>query len=376
MTGATAALSVGRRPILFVGGKGGVGKTTTAAALALRLAEDEGERVLLVSTDPAHSLGDIFDQRIGDRETPIVEPGVGAVRGAGGAGSVGGAGGAGSVGRVGSVGALHALEIDPEAETDRYLEGVRDSMRAFVRPALYSEIERQIGLTRQAPGASEAAMMDRVAELMDEGPRRWDRVIFDTAPTGHTLRLLALPELMAAWTDGLLRQRERSDALGRALRGMGGGEGDPSPAGDELSLIDSPEDAPSDPRLRRLKELLLERRRTFSRARRLLLDEASVGFLFVLIPEKLPILETRSAVAVLREHRVPIVGLVVNRVLPPGPLGDFLESRRAQEEAYLARIDREFAELPRVRVPLQPRDVEGLEGLRVVGRALGAGIRG
>jgi len=346
---ALAALSVGRRPILFVGGKGGVGKTTTAAALALRLAEDEGERVLLVSTDPAHSLGDIFDQRIGDRETPIVEPGVGA---------------------------LHALEIDPEAETDRYLEGVRDSMRAFVRPALYSEIERQIGLTRQAPGASEAAMMDRVAELMDEGPRRWDRVIFDTAPTGHTLRLLALPELMAAWTDGLLRQRERSDALGRALRGMGGGEGDSSPAGDELSLIDSPDDAPSDPRLRRLKELLLERRRKFSRARRLLLDEASVGFLFVLIPEKLPILETRSALAVLREHRVPILGLVVNRVLPPGPLGDFLESRRAQEEAYLARIDTEFAERPRVRVPLQPLDVEGLEGLRVVGRALGARIRG
>lgn len=361
MSEATAGLSVGRRPILFVGGKGGVGKTTTAAALALRLAEDEGERVLLVSTDPAHSLGDIFDQRIGDRETPIVEPGVGNV---------------GGVDAAGGVGALHALEIDPEAETDRYLEGVRDSMRAFVRPALYSEIERQIGLTRQAPGASEAAMMDRVAELMDEGPRRWDRVIFDTAPTGHTLRLLALPELMAAWTDGLLRQRERSDALGRALRGMGGGEGDSSPAGDELSLIDSPEDAPSDPRLRRLKELLLERRRKFSRARRLLLDEASVGFLFVLIPEKLPILETRSALAVLREHRVPIVGLVVNRVLPPGPLGDFLESRRAQEEAYLARIDREFAELPRVRVPLQPRDVEGLKGLRVVGRALGARIRG
>jgi arsenite/tail-anchored protein-transporting ATPase len=101
-----------------------------------------------------------------------------------------------------------------------------------------------------------------------------------------------------------------------------------------------------------------------------------VGFVFVLIPEKLPILETRTALAVLREHRVPIVGLVVNRVLPPGPLGDFLEARRAQEEAYLARIDAEFSGLPRIRVPLQPRDVEGLAGLRVVGRALGPGIPG
>jgi arsenite/tail-anchored protein-transporting ATPase len=349
--GEGGELRVGRRPILFVGGKGGVGKTTTATALALRLAEEGGERVLLVSTDPAHSLGDLLDRRIGDRETVIVEAG------------------------TGSTGTLAALEIDPDAETERYLEGVRDSMRAFVRPALYAEIERQIGLTRHAPGASEAAMMDRVAELMDEGPKRWDRVIFDTAPTGHTLRLLALPELMAAWTDGLIRQRERSDALGRAVRGMGGGEAATAPPGDELSMIDAPDEAPSDPRIRRLRELLLERRRKFSRARRLLLDDTATGFLLVLIPEKLPILETRTALAVLREHRVPVVGVVVNRVLPPEPLGAFLEARREQEEAYLRRIDSEFAGLPRATVPLQPRDVEGLDALRAVGRELGGGLR-
>jgi arsenite/tail-anchored protein-transporting ATPase len=372
---SVSSLPVGSRPILFVGGKGGVGKTTTASALALRLAE-AGERVLLVSTDPAHSLGDLFDRKIGDREVELFRAADGP-------------------------GVLAALEIDPQAETDRYLEGVRDSMRAFVRPALYPEIERQVALTRHAPGAAEAAMMDRVAELMDEGPKRWDRVIFDTAPTGHTLRLMALPELMAAWTDGLLRQRERSDALGRAMRRLGGdtgGVGEPAgaegaggappgaavpagdapptgeaPAGDELSLLDSPAEASSDPRIRRLRELLLARRRRFSRARRLLLDETATGFLLVLIPEKLPILETRTALGVLREHRVPVLGLVVNRVLPPGPLGDFLESRRAQEVEYLQRIENAFGDLPRVRVQLQSRDVEGLAALRAVGRALAAG---
>ena len=73
----------------------------------------------------------------------------------------------------------------------------------------------------------------------------------------------------------------------------------------------------------------------------------------------------------LRRHRVPVVGVVVNRVLPDAPLGDFLENRRDQEAEYLERIDRSFADLPRVRVPLLSRDVEGLQSLREVARHLG-----
>jgi len=365
------------RKLLFVGGKGGVGKTTCAAALALGLANEQ-RRVLLVSTDPAHSLADLFDRRIGNRETRL-RPG------------------------------LRALEIDPDAEVKRYLERVKTNMRRFVRPAMYPEIERQMELTRQAPGAVEAALMQRMAELMDTGPDRHDTVIFDTAPTGHTLRLLALPEIMAAWTDGLLRQRERSDSLGRALgrlarrrdareqsgeerkgpgaRGASGDEhtgpeptgvsGDehtgPEPtgaSGDELSWIDRPEDGPGDERAREIREILLERRRSFTTARRLLVDEAVTALFLVLVPEKLPVLETEKAVQALRRHGVPLAGLVVNRVLPDRPLGDFLESRREQQSVYLERIDRLFAELPRVRVPLLPRDVEGDEGLEQVARHL------
>ncbi len=345
-----------------MGGKGGVGKTTTAAALALRAA-DAGERVLLVSTDPAHSLGDLFDLRIGDRKREI-QPG------------------------------LQALEIDPEAEVDRYLGRVQANMRQFVRPAMYSEIERQIELTRHSPGAVEAALMDRLAELMGEAGKVHDRVVFDTAPTGHTLRLLSLPEVMAAWTDGLLRSRDRSDSMGRALdrltggsSGAGGsgskGAGTPAPGeeesppsvdepgGDDLSWFDDPKEERQDSRTRKIREVLLERRRKFSRARRLLLDRNDTAFLLVLVPEKLPILESEKAVRVLRHHRVPLAGLVVNRVLPEGPLGDFLESRRAQEAAYLKRIDGLFGDLPRVQVPLFAKDVEGVENLRRVAAELG-----
>ena len=329
------ALPLKGRSIVFVGGKGGVGKSTTAAALALRMAESE-DRVLLVSTDPAHSLGDLFGVEVGDREREIVPR-------------------------------LHALEIDPDKEVERYLSRVKATMRAFVQPAMYSEVERQMELTRHSPGAEEAALMDRMAVLMDEGRQRYDRVIFDTAPTGHTLRLLALPEIMAAWTEGLLRSRERSDSFGKAVQRLRKRE---ERTGDELSWFDDVDDAPQDERAARIRQVLLDRRRTFSRARRLLLDADVTAFVLVLIPEKLPILESGKALEVLGRHQVPVAGMIVNRVLPEGPLGDFLESRRAQEAEYLAMVDRRFAGLVRVRVPLLSRDVQGLESLREVGRYL------
>lgn len=320
------------RRFLFVGGKGGVGKTTVASAIALRMAES-GERVLLVSTDPAHSLGDLFDARLGDREREVA-PG------------------------------LLAMEIDPEEEVERYLERVKANMREFVRPAMYSEIERQMELARHSPGTEEAALLDRIAELMGEDAPEVDRILFDTAPTGHTLRLLALPEIMTAWTEGLLKSRDRSDSFGRALDRLGAGGGE---AGQEEADEGDGEGAGRDERGARIRALLMERRRRFARARRLLLDPASTAFVLVMIPEKLPILESRRALEALRSHRVPVVGVVVNRVLPRESLGEFLESRRGQEGDYLERIDREFRDLPRVRIPLFPRDVEGLEGLREVG---------
>lgn len=335
-----------------MGGKGGVGKTTVAGALGLALAE-RGERVLLVSTDPAHSLGDLFETPIGPTETRIWTA-------------------------PSSIGSLDAMELDAETETEQYLEGVRDAMRTFVRPALFSEIERQIALTRHAPGAAEAALLDRVAALMATGPEKWDRVIFDTAPTGHTLRLLALPELMAAWTDGLLRQRERSDQLSRILNETPLGAKTPSETkplleGDDLGMLDDRDAGPTDPRLRRLRERLLERRRRFGEARKRLLDPTRVGFLLVLIPERLPILETASALRALGDHGVPVLGLVVNRILPPEAGGAFLEARRAQEHPYLAEIETRFGSHPRIRVPLEASDVAGLDRLRALGARLLAG---
>lgn len=327
-------LPIADRRVIFVGGKGGVGKTTTSAALALHLA-DAGRRVTVVSTDPAHSLGDVFDQPIGPKPKNLAPR-------------------------------LTGLEIDQDRVVDEYLTEVKKSMRSLVHPKMYHEIDRQMELARSSPGAVEAAMLERVAGLMVSEDGDYDTLIFDTAPTGQTLRLLTLPEIMAAWTEGLLGHREKSDKLAEAMKRTGGG-----PRSDDLAHFERADEAESgDPRFRKVREKLLERRRVFQKARRMLLDSESTAFVLVLIPERLPILESTKAIAALEQFGVHVAALVVNRVLPEGPIGEFLGERRDQEREYLREIDERFGKMPRIRVPLFPRDVGGLEPLRAVGRYL------
>lgn len=323
---AERSLEIGDRELLFVGGKGGVGKTTTAGAVATWLAES-GERTLLVSTDPAHSLSDLLDRDVGD---PVLEirPG------------------------------LWGLEVDPELQVDRYLSDVKRTMREFVRPEMYDEIDRQMELTRSAPGAVEAAMLDRITEITVEDSDRYDRLVFDTAPTGHTLRLLSLPEVMGAWMDGLLESRDRSERFSEMLRETDW-EG-----GDELSYVDRPERSHENQRARRIREILGERQRKFRRARRLFTDSERAGFILVTNPSKLAVRETQRITETLDELGVPVLALVVNKVLPGDVESEFLDSRRNQEAQHLRRIDELFGHLSRIRVPLMAEDVTGFDGLQ------------
>ncbi|WP_458735836.1 ArsA family ATPase [Zobellella taiwanensis] len=315
--------------VLLVGGKGGVGKTTVSSALAL-LAAGRGKRCLLVSTDPAHSLADAFGREIGDNITRLAPN-------------------------------LDGLELDPDREVEQHLHKVLTQLKRFTRPEMYGEVERQIRLTRQSPGAQEAALLERIARVIEEGMQSHDLIVFDTAPTGHTLRLLSLPEAMAAWTQGLLRSNQRSEKLGEVL-----GHLTPKAGRDIDSPFDDPrehETAGLDDRSKAITETLLARQRLFQRTRRVLTDAQQSALLFVLTPEKLPILETGRAVAALKAEKLPLAGLVVNRILPDDADGDFLARRRELEQAHLAEIARRFADLPRYPLSLQPTDIQGLAGL-------------
>lgn len=319
-------LSLARaRRVLFVGGKGGVGKTTVAAAAAARVAA-EGRRVLLVSTDPAHNLGHLFERAIGPRATRVAPD-------------------------------LDALELDPDATVEDHLAEVGAALRRYMPERLAGEVDRYLSLARDAPGMQEAALLERVAEVVEEGRRGRDLVVFDTAPSGQTARLMALPELMTAWTEGLLARHEASGRFATALRNLG----EDDPVGERL-LGDEDRRSPRG-RDAELRRLLGRRRARFAGLRAALVDPAHTAFVVALAAERLPVLETVELVERLGRTGLRVAGLVVNRRAPPDA-GRFLEVRRALEARHLATLAAALPALPREELPLLEQDVVGLEALR------------
>lgn len=299
--------------ITFFGGKGGVGKTTCAAAYALRLANN-GQRTLLVSTDPAHSLGDLLQVALGSKVQRISE-------------------------------GLDALELDPEKALKRYLDEVKTNLRQLASPELRGAAEHQAELAGLSPGATEAALFDEIVRLILDS-EDYEQLVFDTAPTGHTLHLLALPEIMGAWTEGLLARGQKSE-------------------------VEWMQRAPeADDRSRRAGAILQRRRERFAAARERLLDPARTRFVPVLNPDALSREETARMLKTLGERGIPLDTLVINRVLPDSADGQFLARRRQTEAGHLAAIDRDFAHLKRLRIPLAESEIRGLSALQSLARQL------
>ncbi len=164
---------------LFFTGKGGVGKTSIACATAIRLAR-EGRRVLLVSTDPASNVGQVFHSTIGNRITPLT-----------------------------SVPGLSALEIDPQAAAQAYRDRIVGPVRGVLPDSVVAGIEEQLS----GACTTEIAAFDEFTELLVESEltAEFDHIVFDTAPTGHTIRLLSLP---GAWNSFLEAGKGDASCLG------------------------------------------------------------------------------------------------------------------------------------------------------------------
>jgi arsenite-transporting ATPase len=361
---------------VLYGGKGGVGKTTMAAATALASASD-GTRTLVVSTDPAHSLSDTLgvdvpakpgrvredvplwgaeiDPEVAAEEgidalgmasggesddDPFGDDGAGA-GGVGGAGAGAGAGGAGPFGDAeGGAGPMGGLGE---------LLGGDDPMGSLMGGAV--------------PGADEAAALQLLLEYIDDP--RFDRVIVDTAPTGHTLRLLELPEVMDSMVGRMLSIRERLSGLMDGMMGLFGGDGE-----DEGELDDLHELAD------RIEDL-----------RAVLQDPARTDFRVVMIPEEMSVVESERLIRQLEDYSIPNDTVVVNKVMedladvtddvdatefvtPDLDDCEFCQQRWSVQQDALARAQDVFRGHDVKRVPLFADDVHGDRMLRVVAHCL------
>ena len=382
--------------VVLYGGKGGVGKTTLAAATALASARD-GTSTLVVSTDPAHSLSDTFETDVPsqpgriredvplygveiDPESAIEEGGVlgmdgdplgglggggmggpgdsqgaGAAAGPGGVagsgepgdepGQAGGPGGAGPFGGLGGLGGMGG--------------GIGDEMGGGMDDLLGGDDLSEMLGGGAMPGADEAAAVRLLLTYLDD--ERFDRVVVDTAPTGHTLRLLELPEVLDSMVGKLLTFRQRLQGMIENVKGMFGGE------------------AQMDQGLADLEEL----GERIEQLRDLLQDPTRTDFRIVMVPEEMSVFESQRLKDQLGEFDVPVGTVVVNKVMedladvavdvdaewfvsPDLDGCEFCQKRWAVQQRALGEAQELFRGTDVRRVPLFADEVRGEEMLRVV----------
>ena len=300
-----------KRLVIF-GGKGGTGKTTAAASFALALAASDDEaRVLVFSTDPAHSLSDSFDEQVGE-----LKRGVAGLRN------------------------LDAKEIDPAARfeelkeryrkwTDELFEQLTGGSRFEVQ--FDHEAMREL-VSLAPPGIDEIAALSTISDLIDEGA--YTAIVLDTAPTGHLLRFLELPNVALAWVRTFLKLLLKYKNVVR----WGG-----------------------------VAEELIALSKAIKRVAALMSDADNCEFVGVVIPERMSLEETVRLAASLRRLKVPVRRLLVNNVLTEEAARacDFCAARRRSQGPVVEEFRRRFARRAEIYLaPQQPDEVRGRRPLR------------
>jgi arsenite-transporting ATPase len=300
---------------ILSGGKGGVGKTSCAGAMAV-LSAKHGFRTLVLSTDPAHSLSDSFDQNLAGGDIIPIE----------------------------GIDNLWGLELDSE----RGMKEFQETMQGGGAGAEFEMASQMLGdmSGMNPPGSDEAMAFGKMLEYLED--TSYDRVIFDTAPTGHTLKLLELPDLLDSWLGKVLTFRQRISSMMSGLRSMfGGGQ-------DEDSSWD-----------------MIQRTKDKIRAAQLQLQDVDVTqFVVVLIPEAMAVFETQRLLGSLNAWKIPASHLIINQLVPENPDCRFCYQRHTMQQSNLKDIREIYSDLDITTVPLFENEIRGIGGLEKLGEIL------
>lgn len=306
----------GKTTFVFIGGKGGVGKTTVSAATALWFAR-QGKKTLVISTDPAHSLSDSYEKHIGHNPTPIAEN-------------------------------LEAVEIDPEVAMQEY-QAQMEQQKAMNPGMDMGMLQDQMDMASMAPGIDETAAFDKFMQYMvtDE----YDIIVFDTAPTGHTLRLLSFPEMMDSWVGKMIKIRRQVGSMAKAFKNIMPFMGDEE---EEDRALDDMEETK-----KRIRE-----------ARGVMADPERTSFKTVIIPEEMSIYESERAMEALAKYNITADGVIVNQIQPEEADCEFCAARRKIQEQRLKTIQEKFGNQLIAQIPLQAEEVKGMEKLTHIAEIL------
>ena len=300
---------------LFFGGKGGVGKTTAAAATALHLldsARSSSERILLFSTDPAHSLSDSLKVKVGGQVTEVAHTRAGA--------------------------RLFAYEMDARVALEKFKAEHRAVLQEIAeRGTLLDESDINELLDLSLPGMDEVMALFELSELDRAGD--FSRIVVDTAPSGHTSRLLRLPETFAHMVRALDLMAEKHRYIVAQF-----GRGRRSADRVDLFLAD-----------------LAER---IERVRAMLYDAERASFILVLIPEAMSVEETARYYELLLEEKIPVTDIIINRTEREHDACPYCRARVQSQRPWLKEIKRRFKTLRGHSVPLLREEVRGLTSLR------------
>ena len=303
---------------IFFGGKGGVGKTVMAGAAALWAAK-QGRKTLLASTNPVHSLSNLFEQNVFGK--PVV---------------------------VCDEANCYAFEIDTRDTIERSKKEIREKINWFLKFAdISTKADDFIESATMNPAFEESAMFENMMELMFKD--EYDFYVFDTAPTANARRLLGMSKVYSLWVQKMLQSREEAKSLREILSFSKKNEADP------------------------LMDYLLSFKDRMAHAKDLLTDDALTAFFFVTLPESLPIAVITRFINWFYEFGIPVGGVVVNGVIPKGEVkgdsAEFVRNRVLMQDEHMEEIHRIFGDRVRAIVPLFETEVKGPAMLnRLVGQ--------